>query len=167
MFEQLLNLITRGIVALETIASHYETAGASLNPKANGTAKKAKPEADDEERDEDQDETPKSKAKKGAAKESKSKGKTKADDDDGEDEEDEPKKKKRAKPVKHMGGLDELRDEIKQYAAVISGGDDGDATEEYEDLLEDFGVKAITKLDDEDVKEFHQEIKDIVIKYYE
>ena len=30
MFEQIVNLITRGVVALETIAKHYETVGAAV-----------------------------------------------------------------------------------------------------------------------------------------
>lgn len=147
MFEQIVNLITRGVVALETIAKHYETVGAAVDPKANGTAKKgkAKPETEVED-DDDQDEvedTPKT--KKGAAKETKSKGKGKKDADP----------------------LAEMRDEIKQYAAIIAGGDDDDANDEFDDLLEAFEIKSIAKLEDDDVEDFHKDLKEIVETYFE
>lgn len=97
MFEQIVNLITRGVVALETIAKHYETVGAAVDPKANGTAKKGKAKPDTEVEDDDQDEvedTPK--AKKVVAKETKSKGKAKkevVEDDDEDEAEDENRRR--------------------------------------------------------------------------
>lgn len=112
MFEQIVNLITRGVVALEIIAKHYETVGAAVDPKANGTAKNGK-------------------------------GKKDADP------------------------LAEMRDEIKQYAAIIAGGDDDDANDEFDDLLESFEIKSIAKLEDDDVEDFHTELKEIVETYFE
>lgn len=141
MFEQIVNLITRGVVALETIAKHYETVGAAVDPKANGTAKKGKAKPDTEVEDDDQDEvedTPK--AKKATAK-----GKGKKDADP----------------------LAEMRDEIKQYAAIIAGGDDDDANDEFDDLLEAFEIKSIAKLEDDDVEDFHKDLKEIVETYFE
>lgn len=163
MFEQILNLITRGVVALEVIASHYQPSGANVDPKANGTAKKGKSKPETEVEDDDQDDvedTPK--AKKGATKETKSKGKKSKQEP--EDEEDTPKAKKgKAK----KSGEDELRDEIKQFAAIISGGDDDDASDDFADLLDEYEIKSIAKLDDEDVEDFHGDLKDIVEKYFE
>lgn len=169
MFEQIVNLITRGVVALETIAKHYETVGAAVDPKANGTAKKGKAKPETEVEDDDQDEvedTPK--AKKGAAKETKSKGKSKkevVEDDDDEDAEDE--KPAKGKGKKDADPLAEMRDEIKQYAAIIAGGDDDDANDEFDDLLESFEIKSIAKLEDDDVEDFHKELKEIVETYFE
>nr|DAG74051.1 MAG TPA: hypothetical protein [Caudoviricetes sp.] len=173
MFEQIVNLITRGVVALETIAKHYETVGAAVDPKANGTAKKGKAKPETEVEDDDQDEvedTPK--AKKGAAKETKSKGKAKkevVEDEDDEAEEEAPAKSKKAKGKgkKEADPLAEMRDEIKQYAAIIAGGDDDDANDEFDDLLESYEIKSIAKLEDDDVEDFHKDLKEIVETYFE
>lgn len=119
MFEQIVNLITRGVVALETIAKHYETVGAAV-----GKQEDKKP----------------AKSKKAPAK-----GKGKKDADP----------------------LAEMRDEIKQYAAIIAGGDDDDANDEFDDLLESFEIKSIAKLEDDDVEDFHKELKEIVETYFE
>ena len=175
MFEQLLNLITRGVVALETIAKHYETVGAAVDPKANGTAKKGKAKPETEVEDDDQDEVDDApKAKKPAAKETKSKGKAKkevVEDDDDDADDVKPAKGKKA-PAKGKGKKDadplaEMRDEIKQYAAIIAGGDDDDANDEFDDLLESFEIKSIAKLEDDDVEDFHTELKEIVETYFE
>ena len=133
MFEQIVNLITRGVVALETIAKHYETVGKQEDKKP-------------------------SKAKKEVV-----------EDDDAEDE--APAKTKKA-PAKGKGKKDadplaEMRDEIKQYAAIIAGGDDDDANDEFDDLLESFEIKSIAKLEDDDVEDFHTELKEIVETYFE
>ena len=169
MFEQILNLITRGVVALETIAAHYQPAGAAVDPKANGTKTsrgKAKQEVEEPE-DDEPEEKPAKPAARGKSTTSKVKTKTVA-----EDEEDEPAPKSKAKPTargkkKAEPDTDELRDEIGQFAAIISGGDDDDASDEFADLLEDFEIKSVGKLDDEDVAEFHADLKEIVEKYFE
>lgn len=163
MFEQIVNLITRGVVALEVIAKHYETAGAAVGKQeakkapANGKAKEEVVEDDDAE-----DEAPaKGKAKKEAVEE----------DDDADDEEEAPAKSKKA-PAKGKGKKDadplkEMRDEIKQYAAIIAGGDDDDANDEFDDLLEAFEIKSVAKLEDDDVEDFHKDLKEIVETYFE
>ncbi|UGO51167.1 hypothetical protein P9598_gp47 [Escherichia phage vB_EcoD_Teewinot] len=144
MFEQIVNLITRGVVALETIAKHYETVGKQEDKKPS----KAKKEVV-----EDDDEKP---AKKEVVE----------DDDD-----EKPAKSKKA-PAKGKGKKDadplaEMRDEIKQYAAIIAGGDDDDANDEFDDLLEAFEIKSIAKLEDDDVEDFHKDLKEIVETYFE
>ncbi|QXV85055.1 hypothetical protein P9607_gp48 [Escherichia phage TheodorHerzl] len=140
MFEQIVNLITRGVVALETIAKHYETVGAAVGKQEDKKPSKAKKEVvEDDAEDDAEDEKP-AKAKKAPAK-----GKGKKDADP----------------------LAEMRDEIKQYAAIIAGGDDDDANDEFDDLLESFEIKSIAKLEDDDVEDFHKELKEIVETYFE
>jgi hypothetical protein len=63
--------------------------------------------------------------------------------------------------------LDTLREEIKTMATHIAEGDSDECVDEFDDLLEDFMVRTVTKLADDDVEEFHAEAKKIVSKYYE
>lgn len=144
MFEQIVNLITRGVVALETIAKHYETVGAAVGKQEDKKPSKAKKEVVED--DDAEDEAP-AKTKKAPAKGKKAPAKGKG--------------KKDADP------LAEMRDEIKQYAAIIAGGDDDDANDEFDDLLESFEIKSIAKLEDDDVEDFHKDLKEIVETYFE
>lgn len=147
MFEQIVNLITRGVVALETIAKHYETVGAAVGKQEDKKPSKAKKEVvEDDDYEEAEDEKP-AKTKKAPAKTKKAPAKGKG--------------KKDADP------LAEMRDEIKQYAAIIAGGDDDDANDEFDDLLEAFEIKSIAKLEDDDVEDFHKDLKEIVETYFE
>ena len=63
--------------------------------------------------------------------------------------------------------LDTLREEIKTMATHIAEGDSDECADEFDDLLEDFKVRTVTKLADDDVEDFHAEAKKIVSKYYE
>ena len=169
MFEQIVNLITRGVVALETIAKHYETVGAAVGKPEYKKPSKAKKEVVEDDDDETEDEKP-AKTKKAPAK-GKAKKEVVEDDDDDEAEDEKPAKGKKA-PAKGKGKKDadplaEMRDEIKQYAAIIAGGDDDDANDEFDDLLESFEIKSIAKLEDEDVEDFHKDLKEIVETYFE
>lgn len=83
-----------------------------------------------------------------------------------EEEEEAPKPKAKAK-AKEATDLDTLRDEIKTMATHIAEGDSDECADEFDDLLEDFKVRTVTKLADDDVEEFHAEAKKIVSKYYE
>lgn len=83
-----------------------------------------------------------------------------------EEEEEAPKPKAKAK-AKEATDLDTLRDEIKTMATHIAEGDSDECADEFDDLLEDFKVRTVTKLNDDDVEEFHAEAKKIVSKYYE
>mgnify|MGYP001852196645 CR=1 FL=1 len=147
MFEQIVNLITRGVVALETIAKHYETVGAAVGKQEDKKPSKAKKEVVEDDDDEDAEDEKPAKSKKAPAKSKKAPAKGKG--------------KKDADP------LAEMRDEIKQYAAIIAGGDDDDANDEFDDLLESFEIKSIAKLEDDDVEDFHKELKEIVETYFE
>ena len=83
-----------------------------------------------------------------------------------EEEEEAPKPKAKAK-AKEATDLDTLLDEIKTMATHIAEGDSDECADEFDDLLEDFKVRTVTKLADDDVEEFHAEAKMIVSKYYE
>ena len=168
MFEQIVNLITRGVVALETIAKHYETVGAAIGKQEDKKPAKAKKEVVED--DDAEDEAP-AKTKKAPAKGKAKKEVVEDDDEDDEAEDEKPAKGKKA-PAKGKGKKDadplaEMRDEIKQYAAIIAGGDDDDANDEFDDLLESFEIKSIAKLEDDDVEDFHTELKEIVETYFE
>ena len=83
-----------------------------------------------------------------------------------EGEEEAPKPKAKAK-AKEATDLDTMRDEIKTMATHIAEGDSDECADEFDDLLEDFKVRTVTKLADDDVEDFHAEAKKIVSKYYE
>lgn len=83
-----------------------------------------------------------------------------------EEEEDAPKPKAKAK-AKEAPDLDTMREEIKTMATHIAEGDSDECADEFDDLLDDFKVRTVTKLADDDVEEFHAEAKKIVSKYYE
>lgn len=83
-----------------------------------------------------------------------------------EEEEEAPKPKAKAK-AKDAADIDTLREEIKTMATHIAEGDSDECADEFDDLLEDFKVRTVTKLADDDVEEFHAEAKKIVSKYYE
>lgn len=83
-----------------------------------------------------------------------------------QEEEEAPKPKAKAR-AKSEPDLDTLRDEIKTMATHIAEGDSDECADEFDDLLEDFKVRTVTKLNDDDVEEFHAEAKKIVSKYYE
>ena len=83
-----------------------------------------------------------------------------------EEEEEAPKPKAKAK-AKEAADIDTLREEIKTMATHIAEGDSDECADEFDDLLEDFKVRTVTKLNDDDVEDFHAEAKKIVSKYYE
>lgn len=83
-----------------------------------------------------------------------------------EEEEEAPKPKAKAK-AKEAADIDTLREEIKTMATHIAEGDSDECADEFDDLLEDFKVRTVTKLADDDVEDFHAEAKKIVSKYYE
>lgn len=77
---------------------------------------------------------------------------------------DEPEEKK---PAKKEVDLTPLRDEIKQIAKHIAAGESDKCADLFDELLEDYGVRTVTKLPDEDVVKFHTEAKTLVAKYYD
>lgn len=102
----------------------------------------------------------------------KSKGKlaSKPDDLDDEEPEEKPARKPRqTKPKEEPKGPDltVLRDEIKTMAKAIAAGDSDECADQFDELLEDYKVRTVTKLPDADVEEFHKEAKALVAKFYE
>lgn len=77
-----------------------------------------------------------------------------------------------AKPARGKKGTDK-RAAIGEMAKVAVEGDELESDEadalldDFDDLLEDFEVKKVTDLDDDQVEEFHDALKEIIEKYYD
>lgn len=92
------------------------------------------------------------------------------DDLDDDEPEEKPKRKPRqAKPKEEPKGPDvaKLREEIKTIAKAIAAGDSDECADKFDELLEDYKVRTVTKLADEDVEAFHKDATKLVGKYYE
>jgi hypothetical protein len=152
MLDKFLVLLERFVVAHELIAAN------SAKPVAEGVETVVEGPASEPEQ-------------KPAAKRTRAPAKAKAapepeQEPEEEEEEEEPAPKAKAgKKVVH--DLTVLREEIKTIATHIAEGDSDECADEFDDLLEDFKVRTVTKLADDDVEEFHAEAKRIVSKYYE
>lgn len=92
-----------------------------------------------------------------------------ADQDDDEPEEKPKRKPRQAKPKEETKGQDvaKLREEIKTIAKAIAAGDSDECADKFDELLEDYKVRTVTKLADEDVEAFHKDATKLVGKYYE
>ncbi|EDX6630523.1 hypothetical protein CVC30_004745 [Salmonella enterica subsp. enterica serovar Cerro] len=91
------------------------------------------------------------------------------DDLDDEEPEEKPKRKPRqAKPKDEPKGPDvaKLREEIKTIAKAIAAGDSDECADKFDELLEDYKVRTVTKLADEDVEAFHKDATKLVKSYY-
>lgn len=152
MLEKMLVLLERFVVAHELIAANSAKPAAVISPVVSGPAA---PEAAEPEQKPATKRTRTTKPK--AAPEP---------EPEQEEEEEAPKPKAKAK-AKSESDLDTLREEIKTMATHIAEGDSDECADEFDDLLEDFKVRTVTKLADDDVEEFHAEAKKIVSKYYE
>lgn len=92
------------------------------------------------------------------------------DDLDDDEPEEKPKRKPRqAKPKDEPKGPDvsKLREDIKTIAKAIAAGDSDECADKFDELLEDYKVRTVTKLADEDVEAFHKDATKLVGKYYE
>lgn len=92
------------------------------------------------------------------------------DDLDDEEPEEKPKRKPRQpKPKEEPKGPDvpALREEIKTIAKHIAAGDSDECADKFDELLEGYKVRTVTKLADEDVEAFHKDATKLVSKYYE
>ena len=148
MLEKMLVLLERFVVAHELIAAN------SAKPAAVVGEVAAEPEAAEPEQ-------------KAPAKRTRTaKPKAAPEPEPEQEEEEAPKPKAKAK-AKESADIDTLREEIKTMATHIAEGDSDECADEFDDLLEDFKVRTVTKLADDDVEEFHAEAKKIVSKYYE
>lgn len=149
MLDKFLELLERFVVAHELIAAN------SAKPVAVAGEVAAAPEAAEP-------------AQKAPAKRTRAPKPKAAPEPEPEQEEEEvrittPKSRK----DKGEKDLDTLREEIKTMATHIAEGDSDECADEFDDLLEDFKVRTVTKLNDDDVEDFHAEAKKIVAKYYE
>lgn len=152
MLEKMLVLLERFVVAHELIAANSAKPVAVMGEVVGGVsggAEAAEPE------------------QKAPAKRTRTaKPKAAPEPEPEQEEEEAPKPKAKAK-AKEAPDLDTLRQEIKTMATHIAEGDSDECADEFDDLLEDFKVRTVTKLADDDVEEFHAEAKKIVSKYYE
>ena len=152
MLEKMLVLLERFVVAHELIAANSAKPDAVIRQVVSG------PAANEEAAEPEQ---------KAPAKRTRTtKPKAAPEPEPEQEEEEAPKPKAKAK-AKEAPDLDTLRDEIKTMATHIAEGDSDECADEFDDLLEDFKVRTVTKLADDDVEDFHAEAKKIVSKYYE
>lgn len=152
MLEKMLVLLERFVVAHEMIAANSAKPAAVISPVVSGLAA---PEAAEPEQ-------------KAPAKRTRTaKPKAAPEPEPEQDEEEEAPKPKAKAKAKEAADIDTLREEIKTMATHIAEGDSDECADEFDDLLEDFKVRTVTKLADDDVEEFHAEAKKIVSKYYE
>ncbi|WP_373445720.1 hypothetical protein [Salmonella enterica] len=98
------------------------------------------------------------------------------DDLDDEELEEKPKQKRTrgqsikaaAEATKPKGpDVAKLREEIRTIAKAIAAGDSDECADKFDELLEDYKVRTVTKLADEDVEAFHKDATKLVGKYYE
>ena len=153
MLDKFLVLLERFVVAHELIAANSAKPAAVIGQVVSG------PAANDEAAE------PEQKAPAKRTRTTKPKAAPEPEPEQ-EEEEEAPKPKAKAK-AKSEPDLDTLREEIKTMATHIAEGDSDECADEFDDLLEDFKVRTVTKLNDDDVEEFHAEAKKIVSKYYE
>lgn len=103
-------------------------------------------------------------------KQAKAKPEPEDDLNDDEEPEEKPKRKPRqAKPKDEPKGPDlaALREEIKTIAKHIAAGESDECADLFDELLENYKVRTVTKLTDEDVEAFHKDATKLVGKYYE
>lgn len=153
MLEKMLVLLERFVVAHELIAAN--SAKSTLIEKVGDVVRAEETVAEPE---------PKSPTKRTRAT---TKPKAAPEPEPEQEEEEEALKPKAKAKAKEAPELDTLRDDIKTMATHIAEGDSDECADEFDDLLEDFKVRTVTKLADDDVEEFHAEAKKIVSKYYE
>lgn len=154
MLDKFLALLERFVVAHELIAKNSQPLTG-----AGGTAKAVKVEAGST--GDTSAVKPRGRAGKAAAKE--------------EPEDDESEEKPAAKTGRAGGKAKgpDLRAEIGEMAKKAVEGDDlddddaDDLVDKFDDLLEEFEVKNVKELDDDQVADFHKELKAIIEEYYD
>lgn len=150
MLDKFLVLLERFVVAHELIAANSKRPEALVtNVHVSGETKELPVEGED---------VIDTKPKKTRAK-----AKPAPEEDLADDEEPAPKKTR----TKKGPDLGELRDEIKTIAKHIAAGDDDECADKFDDLLDAYKVRTVTKLSDDDVADFHADAKALVAKYYE
>ena len=153
MLDKILVLLERFVVAHELIAANSAKPDAVISQVVSGPA--AAPEAAEPEQ--------KAPAKRTRATKPKA---APEQEPEPEEEQEAPKPKAKAK-AKDVPDLDTLRDEIKDAAIKIAEEGTDECCDEFDDLLEDFKVRNVSKLQDDDIEDFHADLKDLVGKYFE
>lgn len=163
MLDKILVLLERFVVAHELIAAN--SARTTVTEQVGNVSLTVTKPSDKEDA-----QTKTTRGRKPAAK--------KEEPEDDEPEEKAPAKKRAGKteaPAKTTRGKKggDKRAAIAEMAkAVVEGDgldeDDADALlDDFDDLLEDFEVKKVADLDDDQVEEFHDALKEIIEKYYD
>lgn len=158
MLETIIKLLERFVVAHELIAANSAKQSATLTID-NHITKPVEIKVEGE--DEDVIDT-----------------KPEPEDDLADDEEPEEKPKQKrtrgqsikaaAEATKPKGpDVAKLREDIKTIAKAIAAGDSDECADKFDELLEDYKVRTVTKLADEDVEAFHKDATKLVGKYYE
>ena len=155
MLEKMLVLLERFVVAHELIAANSAKPAAVISQVVSG------PAANDEAAE------PEQKAPAKRTRTAKPKAAPEPEPEPEQEEEEVRITTPKSRKDKGEKDLDTLREEIKTMATHIAEGDSDECADEFDDLLEDFKVRTVTKLAEDDVEEFHAEAKKIVSKYYE
>ena len=161
MLEKFLVLLERFVVAHELIAANSDKT--ETKRVAHG-GDKPKPETKRVAHGGDKPKPDGAKVEKAAPKKA---SKPEPEDEDLEDDEPPVKKETKKKAAKPEVDLSELRAEIKMMAAAIVEEDDDQCTDEFDDMMDEYEVRNINKIHDEDVVEFHAELKKLVARYFE
>ena len=173
MLDKFLVLLERFVVAHELIAAN---SGLTLCNKLESTGGEpmtvaycgeacagGRSAADDKELPVDGEDLIETPPKKAAAK-----TKAKAQPEPvGDDLDDEPAPARKAKAAPAKPDVSVLRDEIKTMAKHIAAGDSDQCADLFDELLEDYKVRTVTKIHEDDVADFHRDAKALVAKYYE
>lgn len=91
-------------------------------------------------------------------------------EDDLADDEEKPVRKAKAKPApKEEPAVDiaAIREDIKTIAKHIAAGESDQCADLFDELLEDYKVRTVTKLPDDVVEAFLKDAKTLVAKYYD
>lgn len=89
---------------------------------------------------------------------------------DDEEPEEKPVRKAKAKPApKEEPTVDiaAIREDIKTIAKHIAAGESDQCADLFDELLEDYKVRTVTKLPDDTVEAFLKDAKTLVAKYYD
>ncbi len=79
----------------------------------------------------------------------------------------EPEEDLADEPEEKRPDLSVLRDEIKMMAKHVAAGESDKCADLFDELLEDFKVRTVPKLADDQVGDFHKQAKALVAKYYQ
>lgn len=156
MLQDLIALLTRFVVAVETIAAN----SAKGDVQAQAIAKAKNAEAD-EDKARETEQAPK-------ASEAPKRGRKPAAKKEPEQEPEEEEKPKRGrKAAADDVDYRALREEIADIDDALNDGDSNEAVDEFDDLMDEYGAKKLKDLQDEDLEAFLKAAKKIVNKYYE